>query len=150
RCLRHGQRRGSGARRGPRRARPKQSAPCTGGLFRMSGADPFDPFADEDDEESGAIDLVIEDDRWLDADLEGQSARALAAVSEWLGMEDLRIVVLGCDDERIAGLNAEFRDKPRPTNVLSWPSSEFGARAPGERPELPPAEELGDIAISYD
>lgn len=116
----------------------------------MSGADPFDPFADEDDEESGAIDLVIEDDRWLDADLEGQSARALAAVSEWLGMKDLRIVVLGCDDERIAGLNAEFRDKPRPTNVLSWPSSEFGARAPGERPELPPAEELGDIAISYD
>lgn len=111
---------------------------------------PFDPFADEDDEDTALVDLVIEDDRWLDADLETLAERARAAVGEWLDMPDLRIVVLGCDDARIAGLNAEFREKPRPTNVLSWPSSEFAEREPGERPEFPPDEELGDIAISYD
>ncbi len=110
----------------------------------------FDEGEGFDSGETGAVDLVIEDERWIDADLGALSERALAAVEEWLGMADLQIVVLGCDDERIAGLNAEFRDKPRPTNVLSWPSSEFAERSAGERPELPPAEELGDIAISYD
>ncbi len=105
---------------------------------------------DEDDETAGPVDLVIEDERWLEADLEAMSYRALEGVSGWLGMDDLRIVVLACDDARIAELNAEFREKPRPTNVLSWPSSDFAPHAPGERPELPPDTELGDIAIAYD
>ena len=109
------------------------------------------PFFDEpDDDEVHPIDLVIEDDRWLDSDLLALSERALQAVSDWLDIPDLQIVVMGCDDQRIAGLNAEFREKARPTNVLSWPSSEFEPHEPGERPELPPSEELGDIAISYD
>jgi len=99
---------------------------------------------------AGIVDLVIEDERWDDADLLGMSRRAAHAVGEWLGLDDFQVVVMGCDDERIAGLNAEFRDKPRPTNVLSWPAIEFDVRAPGAVPELPDIEELGDIAISFD
>ncbi|WP_312529104.1 rRNA maturation RNase YbeY [Paracoccus sp. (in: a-proteobacteria)] len=109
-----------------------------------------DFFEDSDEEDPEPVELVIEDERWLDADLEPLCQRALDAVSQWLGQSDLSIVVLACDDARIAVLNDEFRDKPRPTNVLSWPSSEFAAHAPGERPELPPMAELGDIAIAYD
>lgn len=98
----------------------------------------------------GIVDLVVEDERWDDVDLLGMSERAAHAVGEWLGMTGFQIVVMGCDDDRIAGLNAEFRDKPRPTNVLSWPAIEFDARAPGTVPLLPDVEELGDIAISFD
>ncbi|AGT09001.1 rRNA maturation RNase YbeY [Paracoccus aminophilus] len=97
-----------------------------------------------------AVELVIEDDRWLDAELLDLSARAAKAVGSWMQLPDLQIVVLGCDDARIAGLNAEFRGKAKPTNVLSWPSSDFADHAPGDKPEFPPSPELGDIAISYD
>lgn len=103
-----------------------------------------------DEEAPGIVDLVIEDARWDDADLFGMSQRAAHAVGEWLGLESFQVVVMGCDDARIAGLNAEFRDKPRPTNVLSWPAIEFDMRVPGAPPELPEIDELGDIAISFD
>ncbi|QFQ88145.1 rRNA maturation RNase YbeY [Paracoccus kondratievae] len=96
------------------------------------------------------VDIVIEDDRWEDAGLPAMAERAARAVGEWLELGEFQIVVMGCDDARIAALNAEFRGKPKPTNVLSWPAIEFEPRAPGTRPELPEAEELGDIAISYD
>lgn len=96
------------------------------------------------------VDIVIEDDRWLDAGLVSLAERAARAVGEWLDIRDFQIVVMGCDDERISELNKEFRGKPRPTNVLSWPAIEFDARAPGALPVLPDVDELGDIAISYD
>jgi probable rRNA maturation factor len=69
---------------------------------------------------------------------------------------DFEIAVLACDDARITELNADFRDKPTATNVLSWPSEERGAQEDGGVPERPEVsfvgmpEELGDIAISYD
>lgn len=96
------------------------------------------------------VDIVIEDDRWLDAGLVSLAERAARAVGEWLDIRDFQIVVMGCDDDRISELNEEFRGKPRPTNVLSWPAIEFDARAPGAPPVLPDVDELGDIAISYD
>ena len=96
------------------------------------------------------VDIVLEDDRWEDAGLPAMAERAARAVGDWLDLGEFQVVVLGCDDRRIAELNAEFRGKPKPTNVLSWPVIEFGPRQPGTRPELPEIEELGDIAISYD
>lgn len=96
-----------------------------------------------------SADTVIEDERWKAAGLDALAARAVAAALDWheTGGE---VVVLGCDDTRIAALNADFRGKPRATNVLSWPSVEHLPRDPGMRPLLPDAEELGDIAISFD
>jgi probable rRNA maturation factor len=96
------------------------------------------------------VDIVIEDERWLDADLQGMAERAAEATTRHLGIDAVEIVVMGCDDARIAALNDHFRGKDKPTNVLSWPSVEHAPRAPGARPEPPDADELGDIAISFD
>ncbi len=102
------------------------------------------------------IDILIEDDGW-DADvLETVATTACAAALAELGLDPDRFAVsiLACDDTRIATLNAEFRGKPAPTNVLSWPSEDRAAEAPGDMPHLPepaadgPPEELGDIALA--
>ena len=97
-----------------------------------------------------AVDTVIEDDRWGTAGLEALADRAAQAAAGWLRAGAAEIVVMGCDDDRIAALNADFRGKPRATNVLSWPSIEHEPHAPGARPTLPDDEEWGDIAISYE
>lgn len=100
------------------------------------------------------IEVVFEDMRWDDAGLEPLAGRAVDATLAALSLgPEWEVVCLACDDGRIAALNADFRGKPQPTNVLSWPSAERGAGAPGARPPAPdPAEgtELGDLALSYD
>lgn len=103
-------------------------------------------------------DTIIEDTRWSAVDFEVLSETAAQAVMAHLGMaaETFEIAVLACDDARIAELNADFRDKDKATNVLSWPSEERGVDVDGDVPALPEQsfpgvpEELGDIAISYD
>ena len=103
-------------------------------------------------------DTILEDDRWQQAGLEPLAETAARATLAQLGLDPdgFEIAVLACDDARIAELNADFRDKPTATNVLSWPSEERGAEQDGDTPELPEpgfaglADELGDIAISYD
>ncbi|PTV97740.1 putative rRNA maturation factor [Rhodobacter aestuarii] len=103
------------------------------------------------------IEVDIEDPRWESLDLAARSEVAARAVLADLGVapEGVTLSVLGCDDARIAELNEEFRGKPTPTNVLSWPAEERGAEAPGGVPERPVADvfgeiELGDIAIAYE
>ena len=96
---------------------------------------------------------MVEDKRWGDIDALAQSATM--AVLERLGVEPsmFEISLLACNDARIAVLNADFRGKSRPTNVLSWPSAERGAAIDGEMPLAPkigPDNDLGDIAIAYD
>ncbi|MFZ7091933.1 rRNA maturation RNase YbeY [Primorskyibacter sp. 2E233] len=95
-------------------------------------------------------DTIIEDERWQAAGLEALAETAATAVLAHLDIDEaFEIAVLGCDDARIAALNADFRDKPQPTNVLSWPSEDLSAEEPGGKPLLPEMEELGDIAIAY-
>ena len=99
------------------------------------------------------VDVIIEDERWSGVDLEALATKAEAWVFRELDLgEDWELCVMACDDARIADLNAEFREKPTPTNVLSWPSEERGAEDAGTHPEKPdgPDPELGDIAISYE
>ena len=103
------------------------------------------------------VETIIEDPRWDSAGLPALAERACAAVLAHLDLDpEAGIGVLGCDDARIAALNADFRDKPRPTNVLSWPSDARAAARDGAMPAPPvpdfPGEpvELGDIAIAHD
>ncbi len=104
------------------------------------------------------VDTVIEDDRWNAVGLPAIAARAAVAALGELGLpvQGYAVVVMGCDDARIATLNADFRGKPQATNVLSWPSEERAAETPGKVPNLPePGDaddpvELGDIALAYD
>ena len=55
------------------------------------------------------------------------------------GVEDGHVAVHFVDADRIAELNEAHRDKPEPTDVLSFPVDEAG-EAYGER-------ELGDVVI---
>ncbi|WP_308915823.1 rRNA maturation RNase YbeY [Jannaschia sp. LMIT008] len=73
-----------------------------------------------------------------------QRACDAALAHAGLDPDAYEVALLACDDDRIAALNAQFRGKEQPTNVLSWPSER---RTPG----VPPGDaELGDIAISFD
>ncbi len=100
-----------------------------------------------------SVEVEAEDARWAAAGLTGLAEAAVAAVLAHQGLAgEFEVSLLGCDDARIAELNGTFRDKPRPTNVLSWPSEERGAEVPGGVPAPPDPEEpeLGDIAIAYE
>lgn len=103
-------------------------------------------------------DTIIEDDRWQTADLPALAERAAQATLRHLSLDPAlwEIAVLGCDDVRIATLNADFRGKPQSTNVLSWPEDDLGPDTPGHPPAPPTPEggkgpsHLGDIAIAFD
>ncbi len=100
-------------------------------------------------------DTLIEDARWQEIDLSTRAETAARQTLMHLKLDPdaFEIAILACDDARIAELNTEFRSKPTPTNVLSWPSDERASDedgTPPEKPTLPMDAELGDIAISYD
>lgn len=102
------------------------------------------------------LDVLIEDSRWDAEALEALVTKCEAATLGALGL-DVDVCegsVLACGDAKIKELNADFREKDKATNVLSWPAEERGADE-GAVPDLPQADmfgaiELGDIAISYD
>lgn len=99
-------------------------------------------------------DVVIEDPDWAALPLADLAQRACDAVAARMGLSDWEVTVLACGDDRIAELNADFRDKPRPTNVLSWPSQERAPDTPGAQPAAPEPDmfgdrHLGDIALAY-
>lgn len=103
------------------------------------------------------LDVLVEDTRWDVLDLEKQAQAAAFATLDHLGVDKsiCEVSVLACDDARIAVLNGDFRDKPTPTNVLSWPAID---RAAGEAGDVPVRVEtgldgtiaLGDIALAFE
>lgn len=101
----------------------------------------------------------MEDPRWMALDdLEALAEKAAGASLAALGLpqEGFQIALLAASDARIAALNADFRGKPKPTNVLSWPSEERAPGKPGARPAPPKPgladnpESLGDIALAFE
>ncbi len=104
------------------------------------------------------VDVVFEDARWEQLDLAALAQTACAATLERLDMaaKDFEIALLACDDARICALNGDFRDKPQPTNILSWPDTDLGAARAGDTPARPQSDDkngvvfLGDMAIAYD
>jgi len=102
-------------------------------------------------------DVRLEDTHWQSCDLDALAERAARAVCVWAGLdpERVEITVLGCNDARIAELNAEFRGKPAPTNVLSWPEEDLSSEDPGGQPTAPSPDferiyALGDVAIAWE
>lgn len=98
------------------------------------------------------VDCMIEDQRWSRIGLETMAQTAAEAVFAHLELQGaFEISLLACNDVRIAELNADFRGKPKATNVLSWPSEERAPEVAGDMPDLEGLdEELGDIAIAYE
>ena len=86
------------------------------------------------------IEVEIEDPAWTAAlpEAAGVVERAAAAA---LGAVEGDVVVLLTDDATVRDLNARFRDKDRPTNVLSFPGAEM--TVPGQAPHL------GDVVLAF-
>ena len=103
------------------------------------------------------LDVLIEDSRWDALGIENIATRAVIETVATLNVQGdvIELSLLACDDARIAALNTTFRDKPTPTNVLSWPEDDLAPPHPGDQPIRPTADPdgtlaLGDIAIAYD
>lgn len=81
-------------------------------------------------------------------ELAEQAAAALAQVAPELGNERLEASVLFTSDAEVHELNRDWRQRDKPTNVLSFPMLERGdllALAADGPPEL-----LGDIALAHE
>ena len=90
------------------------------------------------------IGLSVEAGEWpAEAELAALADRAVSAALAELGMTagHSELSVLFTDDAHIRGLNAEWRGKDKPTNVLSFPAFPI---EPGDA--LPPM--LGDIVLA--
>lgn len=85
------------------------------------------------------IDVEIEDEAWTaalpKAEMFARGAGLAALDAEEAGHEGVTILLT--DDDSVRELNAQFRQKDTPTNVLSFP-------APRN-----PERHIGDIALAY-
>lgn len=93
------------------------------------------------------IDLMVEAGAWPDeASLRAMVERAVPAALAEAEVEEgdgAELSLVFTDDAAIQKLNAEWRGKDKPTNVLSFPAFPV---APGD--PLPPM--LGDIVLAYE
>jgi probable rRNA maturation factor len=85
------------------------------------------------------IDVEVEDPAWTAAepDAAAIAREAALAVLSHEGRRGEGVTVLLADDAAVRELNARFRDKDQPTNVLSFPAAEN------------PERHLGDVALAY-
>jgi probable rRNA maturation factor len=88
------------------------------------------------------IEVEIEDEAWRaalpDAEtLAREAAMAALAGGMTQGVSEAELVVLLTDDAAVQDLNARFRGKDVPTNVLSFPAAESAH------------PHLGDVALAY-
>lgn len=92
------------------------------------------------------IDVAVEAGDWAGEEaLHALAERAVAASLARLGLEDAEseLSILFTDDAAMRKLNAQWRDKDKPTNVLSFPAF---ALSPGDAP----GPMLGDIVIAFE
>mgnify|MGYP000321384234 CR=1 FL=1 len=93
-----------------------------------------------------AIDIAAEAGGWPAEDaLEALAGEAVAAAAARLGLADAdsELSILFTDDAAMRSLNAEWRGKDKPTNVLSFPACDL---APGDAP----GPMLGDIVVAFE
>lgn len=92
----------------------------------------------------GEIDVGIEADGWRALEPASIAIRCRDAAAAELGDPRLQrtVSILFASDETVRVLNRDYRQKDRPTNVLSFPSDPV--------PGLPEAfQPLGDLALAY-
>jgi probable rRNA maturation factor len=94
------------------------------------------------------VDLAIEDERWDHAvpDLESLVTRAVVAglaVAPERPKGLVEVSVLLADDVAVQELNRTWRDKDKPTNVLSFPAAPQPRHAEVAMP-------LGDVVLAYE
>nr|WP_182548932.1 rRNA maturation RNase YbeY [Phyllobacterium myrsinacearum] len=91
------------------------------------------------------IDILVETDDWADeASLQVLAKKAIAAAWQVLDggqQPESELSLVFTDDAAIKELNNDWRDKDKPTNVLSFPAFPI---KPGQKP----GPMLGDIVIA--
>ena len=96
------------------------------------------------------IQIAVESDGWADETaLEALALRVLGAAETYIATEEAQpfptqpteVSLVFGDDEMIREINAEWRNKDKPTNVLSFPAFPL---TPGKMP----GPMLGDIIIA--
>lgn len=80
--------------------------------------------------------------------LSGKAAEAIAKVAPELAHDRLIVSLLFTSDEEVRALNSEWREKDKPTNVLSFPMLEREELL--DLDEGGPPEMLGDIAMAFE
>lgn len=94
------------------------------------------------------VDVIVEAADWAALDLAAIAERAASAVAARLGLRGpAELSVLATSDAAVARLNADFRGKPAPTNVLSWPAQPLAPPAPGQPPPRPEPDATGELAL---
>jgi probable rRNA maturation factor len=89
------------------------------------------------------IDIVRESRLWEDQpESDEMIRRAIAEAAAKISASAGELAVVLTDDSRIRALNRAWRGIDKPTNVLSFPSTERGKSAPSGL--------LGDIVIAYE
>ena len=85
------------------------------------------------------IDIEVENAAWSAALPDAETLTRAAAEAAFAAIEPIvgSVAVLLTGDDEVAELNQQFRGKPGPTNVLSFPAP------------VGPEDHLGDIALAY-
>ena len=105
-------------------------------LFMMTKDDSYQRWQTDSGHQ---LEHVIHDERWMNifsSELVRLCSELVDALSDRLDRQVLNISVCWTDDAEMARHNSQFRQKPAPTNILSFPS--------GTEPEI------GDLVISFD
>ena len=93
-----------------------------------------------------ALETVRDSELWAALpdveDLVVTAVSAAFAEAELAALPDAELAVTLADDERVRSLNAEWRDKDEPTNVLTFPAVE-----PDETADAPM---LGDVILAFE
>ncbi|NEW91684.1 rRNA maturation RNase YbeY [Rhodopseudomonas sp. BR0M22] len=119
--------------------RPEYRPDCGGTLSDIS-------FAPMTHSNHPVTEVVIEADCWqAEAAAEAIVLRAIEMAAEVIDADTgaAELAVMLTDDDHIQKLNASFRGKDKPTNVLSFPAAQPDVQGDGA-PRM-----LGDIAIAY-
>lgn len=99
------------------------------------------------------VECLIKDERWEKIEILTLATRALRDVFAHFDIQNqtAELSILACDNARISELNATYRQKNTPTNILAWPSI-WHERALGMLPDFskPRPVELGDLALAYE
>lgn len=107
-----------------------------------------------DSDQPATVVVTVAAAAWRSAidDLEARALLIVRAALEHASVEDWarrgEISLLLSDDEELRDLNGRYRDRDRPTNVLSFPAIDFDEGRSSAAP-LPGPVLLGDIAMSF-
>lgn len=108
------------------------------------------------DADSPAVDIDIVTPEWRTAIADVETACLTAVAAAWhaadtplaraLAVHPTEVSVRLTDDDEVAALNSDYRQRPTPTNVLS-----FAGVSPDEATALPPGVPvlLGDVVLAF-